>query len=145
MKAMRNLEVYEESLMENYLNSNYNYVGVEEKTGEMRICKDIKCSECSIGKLKEENKLQKCSDAFKIWANEEYRAPMAFWEDVDVDTPILVRDYPTDCWHKAHFAKYKDGNVLAFKNGKTSWSVDQYSSLIEWKYAKLAESEENVE
>lgn len=57
-------------------------------------------------------------------------------------TPILVRDYPTDCWHKAHFAKYKDGNVLAFKNGKTSWSVDQYSSLIEWKYAKLAESEE---
>lgn len=35
---MRNLEVYEESLMENYLNSNYNYVGVEEKTGEMRIC-----------------------------------------------------------------------------------------------------------
>lgn len=108
----------------------------------MRICKDIKCSECSIGKLKEENKLQKCSDAFKIWANEEYRAPMVFWENVDVDTPILVRDYPTDCWHKAHFAKYKDGNVLAFKNGKTSWSVDQYSSLIEWKYAKLAESEE---
>ena len=31
---MRNLEVYEESLMENYLNSNYNYVGVEEKTGK---------------------------------------------------------------------------------------------------------------
>ncbi len=139
---MRNLEVYEESLMENYLNSNYNYVGVEEKTGKMRICKDIKCSECSIGKLKEENKLQKCSDAFKIWANEEYRAPMVFWENVDVDTPILVRDYPTDCWHKAHFAKYIDGRVFAFENGMTSWSVDQYSSLFEWKYAKLAESEE---
>lgn len=62
-----------------------------------------------------------------------------------VDTPILVCDHLTDYWHKAYFAKYRDGRVFAFENGMTSWSVDQYSSLIEWKYAKLAESEENVE
>lgn len=66
---MRNLEVYEESLMENYLNSNYNYVGVEEKTGEMRICKDIKCSECLL-----------CGMMLKITAFQQTLMRLLIWQ-----------------------------------------------------------------
>ena len=60
------------------------------------------------------------------------------WSKVEVDTPILVRDTEDDDWHKAHFAKYKDREVRAWIGG-TSWtSKETYA----WKYAKLAESEE---
>jgi len=56
------------------------------------------------------------------------------WNDVAVDTPILVRDLTS--WQKKHFAKYEDGKVYTFHQGTTSWSYEQHE-LISWKEAKL--------
>ena len=73
-----------------------------------------------------------------MWMLEDYEEPETDWSKVEVDTPILVRDTEDDDWHKAHFAKYKDREVRAWIGG-TSWtSKETYA----WKYAKLAESEE---
>ena len=66
------------------------------------------------------------------------------WSEVEVDTPILVRDNEdtesaTVVWLKRYFAEYKDGLVYAWTNGRTSWNEDE---MYGWQYAKLAESEE---
>jgi len=66
---------------------------------------------------------------------EEY----SFWYDVEVDTPILVKLNKEYAYEKRHFAKYEDGKVYFWGNGKTSWTVDETSDVNTWKYAKLAE------
>lgn len=55
-----------------------------------------------------------------------------------VDTPILVRDFIYDEWKKRYFAKYEDGNIYAWSDGKTSWTAE--GNMTEWEYAKLAEN-----
>ena len=62
------------------------------------------------------------------------------WSKVEVDTPILVRDFAGDEWVKRHFAKYKNGKVYAWANGVTSRDTEGYAVM--WNYAKLAENEE---
>lgn len=55
---------------------------------------------------------------------------------MEVDTPILVRDYERDKWLPRYFAKYEDGVVYAWIDGKTSWTNDE---VTRWEYAKLAD------
>ena len=61
------------------------------------------------------------------------------WNEVNVDTPILVGEGDGD-WVKRYFAEYKDGIVYAWCGGSTSW--DANNMMMSWKYAKLAEDEE---
>lgn len=63
------------------------------------------------------------------------------WSEVNVDTPILVRNSEaTTPWIRRYFAKYEGGKVYAWSNGLTSWNIDGHPVM--WKYAKLAEDEE---
>lgn len=62
------------------------------------------------------------------------------WNKWEVDTPILVRDFIYDEWEKRYFAKYEDGDIYAWSDGKTSWTAE--GAMTEWAYVKLAESEE---
>ena len=108
------------------------------KNGEPAPCAKIKCEDCDYGKS------DSCGGSeynFREWLNSEYVEPPVDWSKVAVDTPILVRDSEKESWRKRHFAKYENGIVYAWGNGKTSWSV--YSNNVtDWKFAKLAESEE---
>lgn len=74
-----------------------------------------------------------------IWLLEDYEEPETDWSKVKVDTPILVREDNNDEWGRRYFARYKNGTVYAWIGGCTSWSETNMSA---WKYAKLAESEE---
>jgi len=65
---------------------------------------------------------------------EEY----SFWNDIKIDTKILVRDDEDEEWHRTYFAGYEYGKVLAFVNGGTSWNK---KDKLEWNYAKLAEKD----
>lgn len=58
------------------------------------------------------------------------------WNDVAIDTPILVRDYKDQEWIREHFAEYTDGKIYAWADGKTSYTADGY--VLDWNYAKLA-------
>ena len=79
-----------------------------------------------------------CGSLRKQWCNEEYTEPPIDWSKVPVDTPILVKDSHDDEWLHRHFAKFEDGVVYAWDDGKTSWSLSSLGK-VDWKYAKLAE------
>ena len=74
-----------------------------------------------------------------LWLLEEYEEPEVDWSKVEVDTPIWVRDGEDEEWNKQHFAECDGKVVCAWRGGKTSWTED---CVMGWKYAKLAESEE---
>ena len=90
------------------------------------LCSDIDCKACQM--------------LCMIWLSEEYEEPETDWNKVEVDTPILVKQGENGTWIERHFAKYKNGIIYTWKDGHTSWTED---SMTGWKYAKLAESEED--
>lgn len=81
----------------------------------------------------------KCRMLQMLWLLEEYEEPETDWSKVEVDTPILVKEYESDEWVKRCFAKYEGGKVYAWSGGCTSWTK---VGVTVWNYAKLAESEE---
>ena len=70
---------------------------------------------------------------------EDKKEPEIDWNKIKVDTPILVRDNKDNKWLKRYFAKYEDGLVYAWLGENTSYDT---CNAAKWKYAKLAESEE---
>ena len=85
-----------------------------------------------------ESDCTKCRMLQAIWLLEDYKEPEVDWSKVEVDTPILVKDFEGEEWRKRHFAKYKNGNVYAWSDGQTSWTA---YDMMAWKCAKLAEDE----
>ena len=61
------------------------------------------------------------------------------WENIPIDTPLLVSN-GRGAWKKRHFAKYEDGKVYAFVQGRTSFSGSK-DCVTSWKIAKLFEEE----
>ena len=82
----------------------------------------------------------RCSVLRALWLLEDYEEPEIDWSKVEVDTPILVRDFEGSDWFRRHFAKYENGTVYAWDGGDTSWSGGDVMTM--WKYAKLAEDKE---
>ena len=60
------------------------------------------------------------------------------WSKVAVDTLVLVSNDNKE-WTKRYFAKYEDGNVYCWLNGRTSWTALCEFSIGHWGYTKLAE------
>lgn len=88
------------------------------------------------------NNCSRCGMQQMIWLLEEYEEPETDWSKVEVDTPILVREFVNGEWQKRHFAKYEDGVVYTWSGGYTSWTTTYADTMMAWRYAKLAESEE---
>ena len=112
---------------------------IREYNGDS-ICTDfiapyiLKSDKCNL------NDCAICNMLQMIWLMEEYKEPETDWSKVEVDTPILVRDYESQKWEARHFAKYEDGVIYTWDGGSTSWTSK--GNVTEWKYAKLAKSEE---
>lgn len=121
---MKNYEKYAEKIR-GYDDKDFCNDFVKPHILKSRGCTNTSCDQCKM--------LQ------TIWLMEDYEEPKVDWSNVKVDTPILVRDYESQEWARRYFAKYENGQVYAWDSGSTSWSA---YSLTEWKYAKLAESEE---
>ena len=82
----------------------------------------------------------KAQENFTEWLEEEYDQTVD-WSKVPVDTPILVKDErSSDEWFERHFAYYQDGEVYAWKNGRTSYTSQQDQPSV-WQYAKLYKQE----
>lgn len=128
---MKNYEKYADKIRE--LKSN---IGIEwcDLFAKPKVLKPLgrKCEDVSCGL---------CNSLTTLWLLEEYEEPDTDWSKVEVDTPILVRndDYATTSWLRRYFAEYDDGVVYAWNCGCTSWSE---TVMTAWKYAKLAESED---
>lgn len=93
---------------------------------------------CGCDNLSKED----CRKQTEDWLFSEYKEPEVDWSKVKVDTPILVKDILKSEWIKRYFAKYENGRVYVWEFGKTSWSAVNEHNVNSWKYAKLAEREE---
>ena len=127
---MKNYEKYAEKIRE-YKGQNFCKDFVMPNILKSEVCGGLACGACYM--------LQ------TIWLLEEYEEPEepeTDWSKVKVDTPILVRTVEGADWVKRSFAKYEGGMVYVWNNGKTSWTALDNECVTPWKYAKLAESEE---
>lgn len=120
---MKNYEKYADEIRE-YKGDYFCNDFVKPNILESDCCDGVNCSRCYMLQM--------------IWLLEEYEEPEVDWSKVEVDTPILVKDYGEEEWEKRHFAKYEGGKVYAWQAGGTSWTEDHIAS---WAYAKLAEME----
>lgn len=66
----------------------------------------------------------------------EKHADCVDWENVPVDTKIIVSHSPNSPDYCRYFAEYKDGKVYTWDYGATSWSSDVKSKNW-WEHAKL--------
>ena len=64
------------------------------------------------------------------------------WSKVPVDTKIEVRVSEHNEWNKRHFAKFENGFIYAWDNGKTSFTSNTKVSYTAWQQAKLYEEGE---
>ena len=129
---MTNKEKYADKIIEIAVRSK-----LALKDGKPIPCTRMRCSECGFFSPDHSCRFNACE-----WLDSEYVAPPVDWSKVEVDTPILVRDSEKESWRKRHFAKYENGIVYAWGNGATSLGAFSSDYLINWKMAKLAESEE---
>jgi hypothetical protein len=105
------------------------------KDGKPTPCSRMRCSECGFHSTN-----YSCNHKVYEWLDSEYVEPPVDWSKVAVDTKIFVKDSESGEWLPRYFAKYKDGFVYTFRDGKTSWSSQ--GNTLYWEYAKLAESED---
>ena len=122
---MKNYEKYAEEIRE-YKGINICSEFIKPHILEADNCNGIDCQRCAMLQM--------------LWMLEDYKEPEVDWSKVEVDTPILVRDYESQEWEARHFAKYEDGVIYSWDGGSTSWT--SRGNVTEWKYAKLAEGEE---
>lgn len=111
---MLNIEKYKEEL-ENIGVINPNGLAVID--GKPCMCQEAECNMCEL------RSEESCCFRTDNWLFSEYKEPEVDWSKVKVDTPILVKDILKSEWIKRYFAKYENGRVYAWKEGKTSWSA----------------------
>ena len=124
---MKNYEKYADEIRE-YKGINICSEFIKPHILEADNCNGIDCQRCAMIQM--------------IWLLEDYKEPPVDWSKVEVDTPILVRQTKDGEWLRRHFAKYEGGIVYTWKDALTSWTVLHDEDVTAWKYAKLAESEE---
>lgn len=129
---MKNREKYADEIIDIAVRSR-----LALKDGKPFPCASMKCSECGFHSAD-----FVCNRKSYEWLDSEYVAPLVDWSKVAVDTLILVRGNEGSVWRKRYFAKFENGKVYAWLAGATSWSVDDNDNITDWKFAKLAESEE---
>ena len=122
---MKNYEKYANEI-KNYKGDKFCSKFIKPYILKVDNCNDVNCGKCRMLQL--------------LWLLEDYKGPETDWSKVEVDTPILVRDFEGSDWFRRHFAKYENGTVYAWDGGDTSWSGGDV--MTDWNYAKLAESEE---
>ena len=132
---MLNREKYAEEIIEIALQGN----SIAKTRGILVTCRETKCALCDFNGPIDPD----CCEYKRLeWANSEYIEPPVDWSKVSVDTPILVRQSESNEWVRRSFAKYENNMVYTWEAGTTSWSAGGPVHITDWKYAKLAESED---
>ena len=121
---MKNYEIYEDEIRK-FKDGNFCEEFIIPHILKSDSCAYLSCSDCGRRQM--------------LWFIEEYEEPEVDWANVEVDTPILVRNSEYGEWFKRHFAEYKNGKVYTWDNGYTSWTACGYMGA--WNYAKLTEDE----
>lgn len=106
-------------------------------------CYTERCSICGFGR--ESMFHESCSEMRMDWAESEHIEYELDWTKVPVDTPIKVWN---EGWASMdhiprHFAKYENGRIYAWVDGKTSFTVTNHLSQLcmrQWDHSELTKS-----
>ena len=120
---MKNFEIYEDEVKE-YDGDNFCEDFVLPYILKKDDCAGIYCSDCANRQL--------------LWFLKEYEGSEVDWNQVKVDTPMLVKEAKHKNWIRGYFAKYEDGKVYAWSGGRTSWTSHNMTTV--WDYAKLVKN-----
>lgn len=131
---MTNREKYAEQILDIALTGGS--VAIDKK-GNICRCSDIGCCSCIFAKTKSED--CSCEKRIEEWSKQEYIEPPVDWSKVPVDTKIYVRDFGGEHWLPRYFARFEDGKIYVWGNGKTSFSANGENDVGYWRFAKLAE------
>lgn len=100
-----------------------------------------RCSECSFPN----DGRKSCHDERIRWAESERVEYEVDWTKVPIDTPIKVwnESFADNQHEPRHFAKYENGRIYTWVNGRTSFTVpeclDQTYVMAAWDYVELTE------
>ena len=123
---MKNFEKYEDEVRK-FKDGNFCEEFVIPHILKSNNCAYLSCSDCGRRQM--------------LWFVEECEESETDWNQIEVDTPILVRFKEDKEWVKRHFAKYENGFVYAWKDSHTSWTSLHDDDVTIWRYAKLAKDE----
>lgn len=106
-----------------------------------KYCYGVGCANCPLAKCGSDcGDLDHPEEMIKVIMEYEI---LVDWENIPVDTKILVRDREEDLWFPRYFAKYEDGKIYAFADGSDSFT-GSFDDLIVWRYAKLYKGDESA-
>lgn len=99
------------------------------KDGVPCRCAPYECSKCDCydGENCEETYLQK-------WSELEYIEKPVNWNEVEIDTPVLVKNTEAAEWEKRRFACAINGVVYTWESNMTSKETKR---VMWWNFAKL--------
>ena len=103
--------------------------------GHIVSCTGIPCKSCKFyGGF--------CRDAMVEWLLSEYEPHKIEPEvyDLKVDDEIEVSSTGAG-WRRRYFKCIKDGVVIAWSNGRTSFSASSDDDVTEWEYARIPREE----
>ena len=105
--------------------------------GEPVDCCTTPCAACAFGNDVEVDS-RNC-DPRKIfdWATAEYVETQADWNQIPVDTLILVKNHVNDDWTRRYFAGIENNKVHTWTNGTTSQTTPNLRIWESWNYATL--------
>lgn len=114
-----------------------------EIESEETCCPYIDCEDCKYHNIS----CLSTEEIADIGAENHIRSVMMFgtkdkpvvdWAKVEKDTLIEVRENGERPWDRRYFAKYQDGKIYAYLDGRTSKTESQ---IIDWEFAMLAEED----
>lgn len=113
--------------------------------GEGSVCSGVSCEDCPFNSDKthidcELLETEEPDKALEIVMEYEPYVPKVDWENVPVDTKVLVKHNKYDHWVYRHFAKVIDGLVYVWDCGTTSFTSAP-KDVTPYKYAKLYKGE----
>lgn len=122
---MKNKELFADVLIDLALSGGT--IAINKHTNAPVLCKKCSCADCLFGE-------ETCrSEKLTSWGNED---ATSFWENVEIDTPILVRHKGESEWVRRHFAYYTQGKIYAYNNGVTSFT-SKCTPPSSWQEAKI--------
>lgn len=127
---MTNREKYAEQILDMAANDIKITV---DKEGRLSDCFAINCKDCAWSSC------NNCRKKFRAWLEQEYVEPVVDWSNVAVDTKVYVRDSDSEPWKPRYFAKFEDGKIYTWNDGRSSFTASEPESTLWWKQGKLAE------
>lgn len=104
-----------------------------DKEGRLSNCRAINCNDCAW------RSYEKCRKKFREWLEQEYVEPRVDWSKVPVDTKVFVRDYDSQPWRPRYFAKFENGKIYTWNDGRSSFTSLEPRTTSWWNQGKLAE------